>query len=191
MFSVGWHAVEITTSASRRGGGLGTGTSPPQHPAGPEGGRGLAQLTAHSHSPSLRHAFRRNRRRQALPCVCPAEPSGQQAGQADRTVRPAWLEAYMTRWPGRLSVCKGAAAALAAGRTRRCTAQVCTPGGCHGWSRCPFTGTQSRHPHCPPPRLGPRCSKEAAITTSQIHSPGGDITSRELSSGTGQLNAFT
>lgn len=123
--------------------------------------------------------------------VCPAEPSGQQAGQADRTVRPAWLEAYMTQWPGRLSVCKGAAAALAAGRTRCCTAQVCTPRGCHGWSRCPFTGTQSRHPHFPPPRLGPRCSKEAAVTTSQIHSPGGDITSRELFSGTGQLNDFT
>lgn len=169
MFSVGWHAVEITTSGNRRGSGglLGTGTSPPSTP------RASPPLPATATSAVL------------LP-LCPAEPRGQQAGHAHRPASPglarslpdavAWASVHLRR----------ASSGLRSQETRAAPHSRAHP----GLSRV----VSLRHPEPalprPPPQLGPRRSTEAAATTSQVHSPGGDSTSRELASGTGQLNAF-
>lgn len=134
MFSVGWHAVEITTSGNRRGSGglLGTGTSPPSTP------QASPPLPATATSAVL------------LP-VCPAEPRGQQAGHAHRPASPglarslpdavAWASVHLRR----------ASSGLHSQETRAATAQPCAPGAVTGGlAASPGAGTPT-----PPTTAGP------------------------------------
>lgn len=139
--------------------------------------------------PAPRRPHRSSPRRRQAPCCCPSarqSPVGSKQGMPTGRRAPAWLEAFLTQWPGRLSICEGPAAAFTARRPGLQPHSRAHP----GLSRV----VSLRHPEPalprPPPQLGPRRSTEAAATTSQVHSPGGDSTSRELASGTGQLNAF-
>lgn len=134
MFSVGWHAVEITTSGNRRGSGglLGTGTSPPSTP------QASPPLPATATSAVL------------LP-VCPAEPRGQQAGHAHRPASPglarslpdavAWASVHLRR----------ASSGLHSQETRAATAQPCAPEAVTGGlAASPGAGTPT-----PPTTAGP------------------------------------
>lgn len=139
--------------------------------------------------PAPRGPHRPSPRRRQAPCCCPSarqSPVGSKQGMPTGRRALAWLEAFLTQWPGRLSICEGPAVAFTARRPGLQPHSRAHP----GLSRV----VSLRHPEPalprPPPQLGPRRSTEAAATTSQVHSPGGDSTSRELASGTGQLNAF-
>lgn len=139
--------------------------------------------------PAPRRPHRPSPRRRQAPCCCPSarqSPVGSKQGMPTGRRALAWLEAFLTQWPGHLSICEGPAAAFTARRPGLQPHSRAHP----GLSRV----VSLRHPEPalprPPPQLGPRRSTEAAATTSQVHSPGGDSTSRELASGTGQLNTF-